>query len=82
MHSSALFQGQDFFPTLEKNFKLQINEQISTHINVMNIHENQEQDQAGETACVFIFEIWQIYCKGKQKHATFETRSLKKQACW
>ena len=52
-HSSALFQRQDFSSNLKKISSLQINEQIINHINVMNIHENQEQDQARETASVY-----------------------------
>ena len=31
-----------------------------SHVNVMNIHDSQEQEQVRETACIY-FQIWQIY---------------------
>ena len=46
----------------------------------MNVHENQEQDQARETACVYCRDLADSL-REKTK-ATVETRSLKKQACW
>ena len=58
-HSSALSQGQDFSPKL-------MNRLLITFTYVLNVHENQEKDHLPERRHVFIFEIWQIYCKGKQ----------------
>ena len=46
----------------------------------MNIHENQEQDQAREMACVYCRDLADLLQRTTKP--TLETRSLKRQACW
>ena len=79
-HSSAYFKNRTF-PSFQEKFKFHkvVNRFLITLMQWMFMRTRNRTRP--ERQHVFIFEIWQIDCKGKQK-LTVETRSSAKQACW